>query len=143
MDAGGIHLVWAAIADMRPDLDEGRAGRLCLCILDSLTDGGGIIAVRQYLDVPAKGFKSFCHVFGERDIGVTLDGDMVVVIEEDEIAELKVTGDRTGFGTDAFHQVAVAADAVDTIVEQVEPGFVEPGGHVALGDGKAYRVGEA
>ncbi len=29
------------------------------------------------------------------------------------------------------------------IVEQVEPGFVKAGGHVALGDGKAYGVGEA
>ncbi len=46
-------------------------------------------------------------------------------------------------GADALHHVAVAADTVNMIVEQLVAGFVETGGHVALGDSKTYCVGKA
>src|ERR1700722_1323302 len=125
MGTGGVHLVGAAKADMGPDPDKGRAARLCLRVMDSVADGGGIIAVRQCLDVPAVGFKSSSHIFGVGNVCVAFDGNMVVIVEEDEVAKCKISGNRGGFGADAFHHVAIAADAIDMIVEQFEPGLVK------------------
>ena len=67
---------------------------------------------------------------------------MVVVVKEDELAELEVAGDGSGFGGYPFHHVTVAADPVDMIVKELEPRLVEAGGHVLLGDRKTYSIGE-
>src|ERR1700722_6479051 len=113
MYASGVHLIRAAKADMRPDLDEGRSARLFLRVMDRFADGGSIVAVCQCLDMPAIGFEPFCHVFGEGNICISFDSDMVVVGEEDEVTEREVAGDGGGLGGDTFHHIAVAADAVD------------------------------
>ena len=52
-------------------------------------------------------------------------------------------GQRSGLGPDAFHQVAVAAQGVDVVVEQIEAGAVVAGGQPALGDRHADAVADA
>ncbi len=41
------------------------------------------ISVWYVLDVPAVSFKALADIFGEGDIGGTVDRDMVVVVEGD------------------------------------------------------------
>src|ERR1700683_4636050 len=100
MCAGGVHLVGASIGDMSPDLDEGRAARLRLRVMNGVADGGGIVAVGQCLDMPTQCLESLAHVFGQGVIGVAFYRNMVVVVDEDEVAEREVAGDRSGFGAD-------------------------------------------
>ncbi len=98
------------------------------------------------LDVPAVGGVAGRDVLAEGDRGVVLDGDLVVVVDHHEVAELLVAGERGGLGAHALLQVAVAAHHVDVVVEQaladrrlgVEQAALAPGGH-----GHADGVGDA
>lgn len=98
------------------------------------------------LHVPAVRLVPLQHVLGERGGGVALDGDVVVVVDEDEVAELLVAGERGRLGGDALLQVAVGDDRPDGVVEGglalgglgVEQTALEAGGHR-----HAHRVGDA
>ena len=50
------------------------------------------------LHVPAVGLVALGDVLGERDVGVVLDRDPVVVVDQREVAELLGAGDRGGLG---------------------------------------------
>jgi hypothetical protein len=102
--------------------------------------------------VPAVGLVAGGDVLAERDVGVTLDGDVVVVVDQGEVAELLVTGDRGRLAADPFLEVAVAADGVDVVVERalplgrvgVEQAALAAGGHRhadRVGDTLAERTG--
>src|SRR5579859_4697999 len=103
MCASGVHLIRASVADMRPYFDEGGAGCLRLCALNSLADRVRVVSVFQYLGMPAVGVEAFCNVFGEGDIGIALDRDMIVVVKEDQVSEAEVACQGGCFRADAFH----------------------------------------
>src|SRR3546814_3160968 len=69
--------------------------------------------------------------------------DLVVVVEHVELAQLQVSGERRGFGGDAFHQVAIAGDHPGAVIDDDVPGAVVPRGQLRLGHGHAHGVGEA
>jgi hypothetical protein len=54
-----------------------------------------------------------------------------------------VAGQRCSLCRDAFLQVAVGADRVDVVVDQIELGLVELAGHTSLGDCHTHRVCES
>src|SRR5262245_29397106 len=60
-------------------------------------------------------------VLREGDARVSLDGDVIVVVEPAEVVEAEVSRQRRGLRRDAFHHAAVPAHGVDTVVEDVEP----------------------
>ncbi len=68
---------------------------------------------------------------------------MVVVVEIDQLAEPQVPGQRGGFRRDAFHQVAVADDAVSVMVDDLEAGAVVARRQMRLGHRHAHAVAEA
>ena len=86
--AGGVGLVGGAEADRGGDLDHAglvgdRLGRL-----DRLADPLHIVvAVGHVLHVPAVGLVALEHVLGERHRCVTVDGDVVVVVKGDQLAQ--------------------------------------------------------
>lgn len=57
-------------------------------------DGDGMLVVR---------FVFFEDVFGESLVGVVVDGDVVVVLDGNEVVELEMVGERVGFGGDIFY----------------------------------------
>src|SRR5947209_878771 len=68
---------------------------------------------------------------------------MVAVVEINQLAQLEMPGKGRRLGGDAFLQVAIAADAVDVVVYQVESGSVEVIAKVRFGDCHADTVAEA
>src|SRR5690606_10317344 len=50
------------------------------------------------------------------------DGDLVVVVDDDEVAELLDAGQGGGLGGHSFLQVAVGGDDVDVVVERAGAG---------------------
>ncbi len=44
--------------------------------------------------MPTGGLKAFCSVFGKGKIGRAVDRDLVVVVEDDELAETEVSGEH-------------------------------------------------
>ena len=83
------------------------------------------------------------HVLGERDARVAFDGDVVVVINPAQVVEAEMPGQGRRLRPDAFHHAAVAADRVDVVVEQFEPGPVIARAQKLARDGHADAGGDA
>ncbi|CAM5581502.1 hypothetical protein SCYAM73S_04252 [Streptomyces cyaneofuscatus] len=151
MGLAGVLLGGRGPADDRPQQDQGRAAGLALRGLDGGEQGVDVLHVVagagevDRLDVPAVRGVAGGHVLAEGDVGVVLDGDVVGVVEDDEVAELLASGQRTGLGRDAFHQVAVGGDDVHVVVEGAGAGRrvgVEEAALAAGGHGHADGGGE-
>jgi len=81
-------------------------------------------------------------VLREREGGWAVDRDLVVVVEDDELAEPEVSGERGGLGRNTLLQVAVARDRPGPVVEEREALAVEPLREHPLGDRHSDRVAE-
>ena len=103
----------------------------------------GLHALVDFDDVPAVGAEACGHVLGEGEVRGALDGDVVVVVHDDELAETKMAGQGCGFGGDALHQVAVGDDDVGVMVDDGVAGAVVVTGEPLLSDGEADGVGKA
>ncbi len=93
----------------------------------------------ELVDVPPVALEALDHVVGQRELGLAVDADVVVVVDVDEPTEPQVAGEGGGLVADALHQVAVAADHVGVVVAHLG---AEPGPEPALGHAQAHGVGE-
>ena len=93
--------------------------------------------------MPAAGVEARDRVVGQRDVRRTGERNQVVVVEKDQFAELEVAGERKRFLADAFHEVAVAADAIGKVVDDGLVLTVVDRSQMRLGDRHADRVADA
>ncbi|MFS7942595.1 hypothetical protein Hanom_Chr06g00490201 [Helianthus anomalus] len=63
-------------------------------------------------DVPPKRFKTFVNVLGEGDLGVTVNGDVVVIIESNQLSKSPMAGKRTCFVCNSFHLATISKNTV-------------------------------
>jgi hypothetical protein len=75
--------------------------------------------------VPAVGLEAPAHILREGQGRVALDGDVVVVVDEVQLPQAQVTGQGRGLAGDPLHQVAVADESPDAMVDHGETGPVE------------------
>src|SRR4029077_723337 len=112
--------VWRTVADVTVEYYErGPAPRLPKNghrVFDALD----IVCVADTQYTPAVTHEAGSNVFGECQPRVAFDGDVIVVVDPAEVIEAKVTCERRGFRTDAFHQASVPAYGVDVIVKDVK-----------------------
>lgn len=123
MRLAGVPLRRGGPSDDRAQHDQGRPfpvrlrgldrGEQGIDVLDVVARAGPVHGLR----VPAVRGVAGRDVLAEGDVGVVLDGDVVGVVEHDEVAQLLVAGERRGLGRDAFHHVAVGRHHVDVVVE--------------------------
>ena len=71
-------------------------------------------------DVPAVGLEALRRVVGEPAVHFAVDGNAVVVVERDQLAELERAGERAGLVRNAFHQAAVAEEHPGVMIDDVE-----------------------
>jgi len=108
----------------RAPADDGLADdqrRLILLRARLLDRGGhrvGVMAIDVLHDVPAVRLEALGGVVREPTRDLAVDRDAVVVVENGELAELQGAGERTGFVRDAFHEAAVAGEAVRVVVDE-------------------------
>ena len=114
----GVHLGRRRIADDGAHRDERRLVGDGLGRGDGFFDADDVLAALDNLHVPAVRLVAGGRVLGERDVGVVLDRDLVVVVEHDEVAQLLGARQRGGLAGDAFLHVAVGGDDVDVVVER-------------------------
>ncbi len=107
--------------DDRTHPNDGRTIDIGLSFEDRCVDRVDIDgSVGQQVGVqrlPAVRLVALQDVFGERDVGVALNRDVVVIVKNDEVAELLCSGQRACFGRDSFFQAAIASDHVDVMVK--------------------------
>lgn len=131
------------VTDGGLELDQGGLVLDGASLLEGLVHGIEIvITVLDGDDVPAVGFVSLGNILSEGTVGVTIDGDVVVVPDSDEVAELKVTSQGGSLAGNTLHQATIAEEAVCVVVNQVKAGLVEGSGGVSLGHGQTDSVGD-
>ena len=138
---GGGALLAGPVPDVAVDDDERGSAGLGSEGVERARQHGEVVGVADAGDVPAESDEAGGDVLGEGQRGVALDGDLVVVVDPAQVGQAQVPGKRRGLRGDAFHQVTVAAEGVDVVVEQVVAGPVEVRGLPAGGDGHADRGG--
>src|SRR4029077_8529115 len=116
--------------------ERGPAFRL-LEYRERLFDSVNVVGIADAQNVPAVSEKTRGHVFGECDVRVPFDADVIVVPDPAEIIQTEVTGERGSFGSNAFHHATVTADGVNVVVENLKTWFVVSVGEPFLGDGHA------
>jgi hypothetical protein len=82
----------------------------------------GVVSVRHVPRVPAIGFKTAADILGEIDFGSSGERDVILIVEIDQLAQLQMPGQRCGLLADAFHQIAVAANRVGVMIDDLWPG---------------------
>ncbi|MCY1229237.1 hypothetical protein D9M72_415950 [compost metagenome] len=152
MDLAGVLLLRGRVADDGAQRHDRGLGGLRL-----RGDQGGVQFLHVFLvfaglgpvhtlDVPAVGLVALEDVLGESDVGVVLNGDVVLVVHNDEVAEFLVAGQRGSLGGHAFLEVAVGGNDPDGVVERRRAGGsigVEQAALAALGVSETDRGRQA
>ena len=134
-------MVRAAVPDGRARNDQRRPPGFALRRLEGVANRLPVVAVGAH-HVPTVRFEALLHVFAEREAGRSVDRDLVVVIHVDQVAQAQVSGQRCGLGRDAFHQIAVATNAVDEVAAGATAA-TKPGARHARRQRHANTVREA
>ncbi len=133
-------LARAAVADVRASDDQRRPLGVVLRLGDRPLDCIEVVDVGDVEHLPAVRFEPLGRVVGERELGLAVDGDVIVVVEPDQLPELEVSGERRRLVRDPLHEIAVATDEERVVVDDFLSGLVERGGEVGFGDGHADGV---
>ncbi len=138
----GVHLGRRRVADDGPQRDERRFVGHLLRRLHCFFYADDVLPALDLLDVPAVGPVAGRGVLSQRDVGVVLDGDLVVVPDHDQIAQLLSAGQRGGLAGHALLDVAVGGDHTCAVLDtgQVRCWGVNASGQ--LGTGVAGSIGD-
>src|SRR5882724_11009033 len=91
MNRIGVLAMRRAISDMAVNNDKRRPARRARGIPQRVLNPVEIVGIAYASHVPSVSQKPPRHVFGERDIGLAFDGDVVVVVDPAEVVELQVS----------------------------------------------------
>ena len=72
---------------VRSEMNDGLSVTFC-AVCDRLLDADDVLAALDLLHVPAVGAVAGGTSSRQRDVGVVLDRDLVVVVEHDQVAQL-------------------------------------------------------
>ncbi len=85
---------------------------------------GHVVAV-DFLHVESVGLIAFAGVLALRRVRHRVERDRVRVVDQDQVIEPEVSGERARFRGDAFLQTTVAGEADDVLIENLVLGRVE------------------
>lgn len=88
----GVRAVWKKLTDCSADFDNGWLVGNSLSLFDGLLNAFEVmITIIDCLSVPSVSLKAFENVFGKGESSVTIDGNVVVVVQRNELSELQVS----------------------------------------------------
>ena len=77
-----------------------------------------------------------------RTVLLPTNGNMVIIVDHDEISQLQMAGRASCFTGNTLHGTSIAKETISMIVDQVELGLVERCSSLGLGNGKTDSIGE-
>ncbi|MNZ78871.1 hypothetical protein D3C78_974610 [compost metagenome] len=139
--------IFLALLVRRTETDDGLAadqGRLraLACSVDGGADFVGVVAVDIADHLPVVGFETLRRVVGEPAFDFAVDGDAVVIVEGDQLAQAQGTGQGSDFVGNAFHHATVTQEHIGVVVDDVMTFAVELRAHDFFGKGKTNGVGQ-
>lgn len=118
-------LVRRAETDHRLAADQRRTLAFRTGGLQRGLDFLGVMAVDIADHLPAVGFETRRGVVGEPAVHFAIDGDAVVVVEGDQLAQAEGAGQRADLVADAFHHAAITEEHVGVVVDNLVTRTVE------------------
>ena len=144
VDASSILLIGRTVANGGSDFNQRRLIGDGFGSFDGFCDRVKIgIALFHMLHVPAIGLESLGNIFGEGNIGGTVDGNMVVVIQGNQLSQTQVPGQGAGFSRNPFHIATVTQNHIGVVVHQIAVRLIETTGKMGFRHGQADRIGNA
>src|SRR5687768_18280075 len=105
--------------------------------MDRCVESIEIVCVIDALCVPAVRLVTFGGIVAESESRISFDGDVIVVVESDQLAEPQVSGEGGCLVRHAFHHVTIAGDEVCVVIDDVVTRPIEKGSKLRFGDGHA------
>ena len=136
-------LVGGAEADDGLAADQGRAIAVGAGHFDGGADFVRVVAVDVGHHVPAVAFETLGGVVGEPAVDFAVDGDAVVIVEHDQLAQPQSTGQGADFVGNTFHHAAIAHEYVGIVIDDVVAAFIEVGCQGLFRNRHAHRIGDA
>ena len=103
----------------------------------------GIVAIDVRNHVPAVSLETLRRVVREPALHFAVDGNAVVVVEANQLAQAQRTGERAGLMRNTFHQTTVAEENVSVVIDDVVAGPVEFRSEQFFRDRHADRIGQS
>ena len=103
----------------------------------------GIMAVHIGNDVPAEALKTFDDVIAEPAAHRSVDGDPVIIVQANQLAQAPVACQRARFVGDALHQTAVTKKDVGVMIDDGKTGTIKAGSQCAFGQRHTNTIGQA
>ncbi len=117
---GRVEVVGGGVGDVAAQDDERRSILGVTCgderTLERVEVLGGLA---ELLDVPAVGLEPADGIVAQRQLGRSVDRDVVVVVDVDQPPESEVTRQRGCLVADPLGEVAVGDQCVDVVVDDV------------------------
>jgi hypothetical protein len=75
-----------------------------------------VVSVFDVLGMPSVCLEAFQDVLGEGTGSVPVDGNVVVVVDTNQVSQLQVSGERGGFACDTLLSTSVSKEAISVII---------------------------
>lgn len=118
-------------------------------VLDSLASLDGslyrvqvMVSVTDGNSVPSVCLHTLVNILSEGTVGVTVNRDVVVIVNRNQVAQLQVTGHGSGLAGNTLHVASIAHEDICVVVNKLESGLVELRSSVLLGNSKTNGVSE-
>ena len=132
----------APLGNACPGDDYWRFGFLFLSLLNGTFNLVIVMAV-NLLHMPVAWPETHGDIVGHGQVSAAFNGNVIGIVYIDDVAKLKMPGQRGSFRRDSFHDVAVADYAVYKMINDLESVRVEFIGKVTWRHSHAYAVGKA
>jgi hypothetical protein len=143
VSGSGVLSIRGAVAYVAIENDERGAIFGLVKDVEGVLDALDVIGVADAQHIPAVSQKSRLDVLCKGDARLTLDGDVIVVVDPAKVIETQVSGQRRCLRSDAFHQASIAANGIDVVIEDLKAGPVVTVGEPFLGDRHSDAGGDA
>ena len=133
----------------RAPTDDGLAANKSGCVavgaraFDGAFHRARIVPVHIGYHLPAVCAETRRRVVGEPTLHISVDGDAVIVVEDDQLTESQGAGEGTRLVGYAFHQATIADKYISIVIDDDVVFAIELRGEYFFGDGHADGVGEA
>ena len=121
--------------------------RRTLCLgpsgIDRRSHCAAVVAIDIVDDLPAIRLKSFRRVVREPAVRFAIDGNAVVVVQANQLAEFQRTGQRTGLVRNAFHQATVPGEDPGPMINDIETIAIEGRGQHFFRERHSHGIGDA
>ena len=128
---------------MRTDENERRTVNLGARFFESLGNIVGVVTLLDHSGMPPVGLEALGDIFCERQVGSAGERDQIVIVEVNHLAEMEMACERSRLLGNAFHQVAIAADDIGVVIDNVVAFAVIARGQPGFRNGHADAVAES